>query len=199
MLQPGDQIFLGRYLATGADESSVFLSVSVGVRACVCVWHDAVGTRCSGRSMDQECFLCTGGSCVCVRVWWGTGHWAPARAASLVDPSATSAASSLASFSSPTSVLPALPCPAVQVEEVTATEVICSACADAVLDGLLMVFHLERSGGAWVESSGAREVAAVCWAERKRAGKPPVAAAKQPASEPASKQANSVCWLPAAG
>jgi hypothetical protein len=34
-----------------------------------------------------------------------------------------------------------------QVEEVNGTEVICSAGADAVLDGLLMVFHIERSNG----------------------------------------------------
>lgn len=57
MCEPGDSIFLGRYLVTGADESSVFLTV----------------------------------------------------------------------------------------EEVNGTEVICSAAADAVLDGLLMVFHIERS------------------------------------------------------
>lgn len=29
----------------------------------------------------------------------------------------------------------------------TPTEVICSAASDAILDGLLMVFHIERSGG----------------------------------------------------
>lgn len=58
MCEPGDQIFLGRYLATGADDSSVFL----------------------------------------------------------------------------------------KVEEVSGTDVVCTAGADAVLDGLLMVFHLERSG-----------------------------------------------------
>ena len=33
------------------------------------------------------------------------------------------------------------------MEEVNSTEVICSAGADAVLDGLLMVFHIERSNG----------------------------------------------------
>jgi hypothetical protein len=34
-----------------------------------------------------------------------------------------------------------------QVEQVTPTEVVCSAGSDAVLDGLLTVFHLERSNG----------------------------------------------------
>ncbi|KAL4856094.1 Pyruvate kinase 2 [Chlorella vulgaris] len=58
MCEPGDQIFLGRYLTTGADESSVFLNVI----------------------------------------------------------------------------------------EVSGSEVVCTAASDAVLDGLLMVFHLERSG-----------------------------------------------------
>ncbi|PRW57775.1 pyruvate kinase isoform C [Chlorella sorokiniana] len=58
MCERGDQIFLGRYLVTGADESSVFLTV----------------------------------------------------------------------------------------EEVTPTEVVCVAASDAVLDGLLTVFHIERSG-----------------------------------------------------
>lgn len=37
--------------------------------------------------------------------------------------------------------------PLVQVEEVTPTEVVCVAASDAVLDGLLTVFHIERSGG----------------------------------------------------
>jgi hypothetical protein len=65
-LQPGDQIFLGRYLVTGADESSVFL----------------------------------------------------------------------------------------RVEQVTPTEVTCTANSAAVLDGLLTVFHLERSNGERVLGRG---------------------------------------------
>jgi pyruvate kinase len=34
MCQPGDHIFVGRYLVTGADESSLYLEVRV---LCVCV------------------------------------------------------------------------------------------------------------------------------------------------------------------
>ena len=45
MCEPGDQIFLGRYLVTGADDSSVFLEVCAGVGGCAaggdCCWCPA--------------------------------------------------------------------------------------------------------------------------------------------------------------
>lgn len=56
------------------------------------------------------------------------------------------------------------------VEEVVGTEVVCTAASDAILDGLLMVFHTERSNGACLPSGRSLEALGVCWQEAAWAG-----------------------------
>lgn len=54
MCERGDQIFLGRYLVTGADESSVFLNVSVYVG---CVWGGGAAGWGAGVRMPRVAHL----------------------------------------------------------------------------------------------------------------------------------------------
>ena len=61
MCQPGDQLFVGRYLVNGADQSSLYLEVS-SLSSCMSIigtarsWHCATG--CRPWSAARVCVAC---------------------------------------------------------------------------------------------------------------------------------------------
>ena len=133
MCEPGDQIFLGRYLVTGADDSSVFLEVRCGAAGA-----PSGGCRRGGGGGDEKSHA--GGRWTAAM--GGSNGFLPCPAHRTTPPHHP--------FSDLTS--PALP-PA-QVDEVTPTEVVCRARNNGVLDGLLTVFHIERSTGVYHGGGG---------------------------------------------